>query len=917
MIMGDATAIEHPPLVAEYPGAAPDGPALKYELVKRLGEGGFGWVWLARQAHPVRREVAVKILKPQRRMDAARSRFLMESRVLARLRHPGIAVMHEAGMTTEGSCCLVMELVDGLPVTEHGDALRLSLRERVDLVARVADAVSHAHQMLVMHRDLKPSNILVPRVPAAGGSMPKVIDFGVAKLLDAEAFDRTCWTFTGEVIGTYDYMSPEQAEADPEAITVTADVYSLGAVLHEMLLGAPPRALLRLQQKGRSQIPQMPGRDDPIVVPRDCLRSMADESRQTLAQLRGCTVTELRQVLGGDLGAVLMKACANDPAARYESMTAFASDLRAWLDDRPVTALPPTRAYVLRKYVRRHRAAVAGVALAALGLALAGAIILRYAEKARAAEQTAVAQKNQAEQSRRQAEKAARTAQDALGEAEASSRLLLNALNSPFPTQKGRDVTVLQVLDQAARELRADSTLPLKRRSSLLHTLGSIFYAHSRYKAAADVLDESVRIRRLMHGMAHTSTLWESMLLARCWIHTGQRPRALAMAESCLAVIPGLKHPDAPNLETTARDLKISCLYYLKDHERAARFARECVAISRARHGDEAPDTLRFLDELAANLPYIGKQQEAAEILEAILPKIRVKMAANDSKAAIVACRLAALQIDRRMPEKALPLAEEAVAFARRVYAPSHGQTAFFTRTKIRAMIALGRSEQAVSTMNQWLDAVNVPELKKDEHELLSREAFQMLSILPEGGGFQSVRARLGTLMQAGANAPAVVDTRSAVEFGLQARPAVERCLDLESGMIAGIGLGHLEADVKNGLPSASWRRTAAADLPGCECLRSSDHPGLEFTFREDGVLCRIRMDLTVSHVRLAQDLSDDPKSAASYLGEKYNEEIVPGLQQLVTFHASGLEWRLKRDLVAGKLVVVSLTAPYWQSGKP
>lgn len=917
MTTGSEPAFDEPPLVAEHPGEAPGGNALRYQLVRRLGEGGFGWVWLARQQLPVRREVAVKILKPLRRVDAARSRFAMESRVLARLKHPGIAVLHEAGVTTEGNRCLVMEWVDGLPVTEHCDTLRLGLRERVRLVMLVAEAVSYAHQMFVMHRDLKPSNILVPRAPAHGCGVPKVIDFGVAKLLDEEAFDRTCWTFTGEVIGTYDYMSPEQAEADPEAITPKADVYSLGAVLHELLLGAPPRALLRLQQKTRGQIPHVPGRDDPVVVPRDCLRAMTDEARQSLVSLRGCSLSELQQTLSGDLGAVLMKACANDPGARYGSMDAFAADLRAWLDEMPVNALPPSRAYVLRKYVRRHRVAVAAAAAAFLGLLAAGAVILRYAEKAKAAEQTALAQKSQAEQNRRKAEEAARTAQDALGEAEASSKLLLNALNSPFPTQKGRDVTVLQVLDQAVRELRADTTLSLKRRSSLLHTLGSIFYAHSRYAAAADVLDESVRLRRLMYGMAHTSTLWEAMLLARCWIHTGMRPRALAMAESCLAVIPGLKHADAPRLETAARDLKISCLYYLKEHEKAASFARECVAVTRARQGDEAPDTLRFLDELAANLPYIGKQLEAAEILEAILPKIRAKFAANDSKAAIVASRLAALRLDQGLPEKALPLAEEAAAFARRVYAPSHGQTAFFTRTQVRALLALGRQTEAASAMAGWMDALNIPELKKDERELLSREAFQMLSILPEGPQLQPLRMRLGGLMQAGASAPAVVDTRPAVEFGVLARPAEELLFDLESGMIGGIGLGHLEADVKASLPIPSWQRTAANDLPGCACLRSPDYPGLEFTFREDGVLCRIRLDMTAGRARLSQDLAEDPKTAAKYLGDKYNDDSVPGVQRLLTFHTRGLEWRLKRDLVTGKLTVVSLSAPYWQVGRP
>lgn len=908
--MATAPLAEELPLVAEHPGEEAAGRPLRYQLVRRLGEGGFGWVWLARQEHPVRRDVAVKILKPSRRMDAARSRFAVESRVLARLKHPGIAVLHETGVTTAGSHCLVMEWVDGLPITEHCDAQRLGIRERVQLVASVADAVSHAHQMLVMHRDLKPSNILVPRVSSAGGSMPKVIDFGVAKLLDAEAFDRTCWTFTGEVLGTYDYMSPEQAEADPAAITVTADVYSLGAVLYELLLGAPPQALARLHSKERVHTQRLPQRDDPVTSPLESLRMMADERRQSMAASCNCGVDGLQQALSSDLGAVLMKACAPDPVARYSSMAAFAADLRAWLEQRPVTALPPSMVYVLGKYARRHRVAVASAALAAAGLVGAGMVILQYAEKARAAEKTAVAQKNKAEE-------AARAAKEALGEAEASSKLLLNALNSPFPTQKGRDVTVLQVLDQAVSELRADTTLSFARRASLLHTLGSTFYAHSRYAAAADALDESVRLRRLMHGMAHTSTLWESLLLARCWIHTGMRPQALEMAESCLAVIPKLNHPDAAKLEIAARDLKISCLYYLKQHEKAARFARECVAVSQKLHGDEAPETLRFQDELAANLAYTGSPQEAADILEAILPKIRAKFDLNDSKASIVACRLAALRLDQGLPEKALPLTEEAVTFARRVYPASHGQTAFFTRTQVRALLDLGQKEQAMSVVEQWLGAIAIDALKKDERELLSREAFQMQAVLPDEFPFQPLRSKLAAMTRTSALQPsATAEARPVVEAGSMASADVDLQLDLRTALMAGIGPGHVEAEVRSGLPSMQWQRTEA-ELPGCYKLRSPDFRGVEFTFRQDGVLVRTRLDLTQRRALLTQDLGEDPQKAMEHLGQKYHEEVDPKIQQLLTYHSRGLEWRLKKDLKAGRLAIISTTAPYWKVSKP
>jgi eukaryotic-like serine/threonine-protein kinase len=764
--------------------------------------------------------------------------------------------------------------------------------------------------MLVMHRDLKPSNILVPNQEGSGLSGPKVIDFGVARLLDAADLDRTCWTLTGEILGTFNYMSPEQAEGDPAAVNVSADVFSLGAVLYELLVGAPPLAALRRLSRESAASRRLPRRDDVWIHPRSFLTSLEADELAVRATLCSTTPAALLEILASDLGAVVMKACRADLSARYSSMAELEEDLRAWLDDKPVRALPPSPFYLLRKYVKRHRAAFTSLAVAGLSCIIAAALILRYAGQARSAERSAVRDKGLAEERKKEAEAAASAARTAQLEAEASSKLLLKALNSPFPTQHGRDVTVLQVLDQAVAELRADSVLPPNRRTPLLHTLGSIFYAHSRYSSAADVLEESVRLRRLLYGFEHPNTLWESLLLARSWIYTGRRPQALNLAEDSLRVIISLDHPESRNLEDTARDLKMSCLYYLHDHERGVAFGRECVERSRSLHGADHPVTLRFMDELAAQLPGQGLTDEAVILLEAILPKIREKMATNDSKAAIVSCRPATLYLDQGRPEKALPLTTEAFAYARRVFTPAHGLTCFFTQNHVITLLALSREAEALSITQAWLAEVESMNLRTDEQSHLAKEARAFLErSLPDTSAWAPICIRLTKLAE---KVPAQPEQEKIT--AIVPAPAV-LTFDLRRALLAGVGPGHSEKEVMERLPAPDWKKSAA-ERPDGYRLTSPRYRGLEFTFRHDGVLVRTRVDLTTNIVKLTPDLGKDPTSAVVHFGKPMSDEIEPGISRLLTFRHQGLEWRIKKDLVADRIGIVSLSAPFWTSNK-
>jgi WD40 repeat protein len=318
----------------------------RYRVVRLLGEGGMGAVYEAEQETP-RRRVAVKVLHSAFASPGLRRRFEREIEVLGRLQHPGIAHVHEAGMTEPAAGSppqpfLVMEIVDGVPITDHARAAGLDTRGRMELLARTCDAVEHAHARGIVHRDLKPANVLV--TPAGE---PKVLDFGVARSLHAEALGPSLRTMTGQLIGTLAYMSPEQVEGRPEDVDTRADVHALGVIAFELLTGRLPHDLGR-------------------VSPAEAIRILREEEAAHLASAD--------RRLRGDLDTIVAKALDRDRARRYGSAGALASDIRRWLRDEPVAARPPSAAYQLRKFARRNKALVGGALVGALAL-VAGTIV--------------------------------------------------------------------------------------------------------------------------------------------------------------------------------------------------------------------------------------------------------------------------------------------------------------------------------------------------------------------------------------------------------------------------------------------------------------------------------------------------------------------------------------------------------------
>jgi serine/threonine protein kinase/WD40 repeat protein len=348
--------------VAEHPGTVV-GP---YKLLEQVGEGGFGVVFLAEQAQPVRRKVALKVLKPGMDTRQVVARFEAERQALAMMDHPHIAKVFDGGETASGRPYFVMELVRGVPVTDFCDRNRLTPRQRLELFLSVCSAVQHAHQKGVIHRDLKPSNVLVSRHDTT--PVVKVIDFGVAKALGQELTDKTLFTGVAQMVGTPMYMSPEQAGMSDLDVDTRSDIYSLGVLLYELLTGTTPFAKERFKTAGYDEIRRIIREEEP---PKPSTRlSTLGQAATTASADRGTELRRLSAAVRGELDWIVMKALEKDRTRRYETVGAFAADVQRYLADEPVLACPPSAAYRVRKFARRNRGPVLAGSLVVLALVI-------------------------------------------------------------------------------------------------------------------------------------------------------------------------------------------------------------------------------------------------------------------------------------------------------------------------------------------------------------------------------------------------------------------------------------------------------------------------------------------------------------------------------------------------------------------
>jgi non-specific serine/threonine protein kinase/serine/threonine-protein kinase len=435
-----------------------------YRLLEILGEGGMGTVYLAEQHEPVRRTVALKLMRTTLTGSSAAARFSAERQALARLSHPNVATMYDAGATEAGFPYFAMERVEGPPLLDYCDAHRLTLRERVELFIQICKGVHHAHQKGVIHRDLKPSNVLVADVE--GKPLPKIIDFGIAKAIDQPLTDATAVLTGHGVIGTPAYMSPEALSGDD--LDTRTDIYSLGVLLYELLAGARPHWIENLPLAAVIKTVTENTAPPPEVI----FRTLGPEARMKIAAARGEDERSIQTSLGGDLGSIALKATAREREERYDSAANLAADLTRYLNNEPVLAIPPTLRYRAAKFAHRHRLAVFAGAI--ILLAILGGIAGTTVEMLRA--------------------------RRARSEAEAVSKFLIDLLESASPWQRKNETTVRQLLEEAAGRISHELRDQPEARAQLLETIGESEFHLGHLESAERLLREALRLRIALTG---------------------------------------------------------------------------------------------------------------------------------------------------------------------------------------------------------------------------------------------------------------------------------------------------------------------------------------------------------------------------------------------------------------------------------
>jgi non-specific serine/threonine protein kinase/serine/threonine-protein kinase len=517
---GAEQPVEDPTRTIQISEATPGATIGPYQLIRQLGEGGMGVVYHAQQLRPIRRDVALKIIKPGMDSRQVIARFESERQALALMDHPNIARVFDAGATS-GRPYFVMELVHGVPITRYADSERLTVKERIELFIPVCKAIQHAHQKGIIHRDIKPSNLLVGEQD--GQPTPKVIDFGLAKALGQQLSDATMMTNLGTIVGTLEYMSPEQAELTRNDIDTRADVYSLGAVLYELLTGVTPLDHERLAQTPYVETLQRIREEEPV---RPSARVRSSASSSEIAAKRRSEPARLPGLLHAELDWIVMKALDKDRTRRYETVNGLARDLERYLAGEAVEASAPSTAYRVRKFAGRHRLGFT-MAASLTGLLVVGVVVSTWeAVRARRAESEARAV-------------SAFLRNDILSQASADTQARPNIKPDP-------DLKVRTALDRAAARIDGKFSGQPLAEGSIRHTVGQTYNDLGLFAEAQRHFERALELRRRFLGENDPDTLASLEGLATTLERQGKfgsaEPLYLRVLETRRRVL-GAEHP--------------------------------------------------------------------------------------------------------------------------------------------------------------------------------------------------------------------------------------------------------------------------------------------------------------------------------------------------------------------------------------
>lgn len=650
-----------------------------YRILETLGEGGMGVVYLALQVEPIRREVAVKVIRAAQASDQALRRFEIERSTLARMSHPYIAQVYEAGQTVAGEPYIAMEHVPGEPLVAYCDRRKLGLEARLELFCQVCEGVQHAHEKGVLHRDLKPGNVLVRE--ETGRSIPKIIDFGIAKVVDQASE----LGLTGDrVIGTPAYLSPE-AFANPLDVDTRSDVYSLGVMLYELLIGVLPfvgegGGFLRTMKRKLEE--------DPPAA-RVTLAHLDAATRESNAAARGLTAAALTKRLRGDLEWIVDKAVARDRDRRYGSPRDLAEDIQRWRRREVVSAGPPTVRYRLGKFVRRHTAASVGAAL--FLIAVVGGFVARTVEAERA--------NREAERANREAAEARRTSE----EATQLARFLVGLFDKPEQAEGDRPLTVRELLEQGRHRARVELEGEPLTQARLLEAVGVVYRKMGMYEDAEALLDEVLAARERELGPEHVDTANALANVVTLYWLTGRFVEAEPLAERALRIRErelGLDHPDV------VQSVEAMALIYrrLGKLELAEPLLLRALPSLERSVGPNHPELANALNAIGIHYWNKGRFEQAADFLRRALTLWERSRGADHPEVAATLNNLAGVARDRGRFAEAEPLYQRALDIRRRALGDQHPAVGYSLANIAQLRRKQGRLAEAEALYRQALD---------------------------------------------------------------------------------------------------------------------------------------------------------------------------------------------------------------------